>query len=329
MSVPESAATPKVSVVIPLYNKGPHIARALDSVLAQSEQDFEIVVVDDASTDGGAETVKLYADRRIRLIRRGAPGPGGHAARNAGIKASAAPLIAFLDADDNYNPEFLAVILGLARKYEAAGAYGTSFEIVAQGGRRTVSRTPSLRGTAAPDVLVSDYFRDALSGFVICASATAIRRKTFDEVGLFPEGVPLGGDLEMWMRVGARYPIAVSGYVGAVYHKDAVNRVDNGRIQGREYELVSTGLRLLAGGGLDKERERHLREHVSMFQIKTGAQLVLLGRRHQARKILRQSRTRRFLFYKLWWLFWTLLPAPVTFGAQSLKRRVLGVGGDW
>jgi glycosyltransferase involved in cell wall biosynthesis len=323
-----SAETPKISVVIPLYNKGPHIARALDSVLAQSEQDFEIVVVDDASTDGGAETVKRYSDRRIRLVRRDAPGPGGHAARNAGIKASAAPLISFLDADDNYNPDFLAVILGLARKYEAAGAYGTAFEIVDET-RRVVSRAPSLRGTGAADVLVRDYFRDALTGFVICASATAIRRETFDEVGLFPEGVPLGGDLEMWMRVGARYPIAVSAYVGAVYHKDAVNRVDNGRIQGREYELVSTGLRLLASGALDKERGRHLREHVSMYQIKTGAQLVLLGRRHQARKILRQSRTRRFLFHKFWWLFWSLLPAPVTFGAQSLKRRIIGVGGDW
>lgn len=324
-----SAEVPKVSVVIPLYNKGPHIARAIDSVLAQSERDFEIVVVDDASTDGGLEIVRRYSDPRIRLVRRDAPGPGGHAARNAGINASSAPLIAFLDADDNYNPEFLAVILAMARKYEAAGAYGTAFEIVIDGGQRSVSRTSSLREAGTADVLVRDYFRDALKGFVICASATAIRRTTFDEVGLFPEGVPLGGDLEMWMRVGARHSIAVSAYVGAVYHKDAVNRVDNGRIQGREYELVRTGLRLLASGGLDEERRRHLREHVSMYQIKTGAQLVLLGRRHQGRKSLLQSRTRIFWFKKAWWLFWSLMPAPVTFGAQTLKRKIAGPGGDW
>ena len=320
--------TPTVSVVIPLYNKGPHIARAIDSVLAQSERDFEIVVVNDASTDGGAESVGRYSDRRIRLIHRDAPGPGGHAARNAGIKAASAPLIAFLDADDNYNPEFLAVILGLEKKYEEAGAFGTSFEIV-RGNRKTVSRTSSLRGAGTPDVLVRDYFRDALSGFVICSSATAIRREIFDVVGMFPEGVPLGGDLEMWMRVGARYPIAVSRYVGAVYHKDAVNRTDTGRIQGREYELVSTGLRLLSSGGLDMNRRRNLREHVSMYQLKTAAQLVLLGQRRRARKILLQSRTRRFLLSKVWWLFWTLMPASVTVRAQRIKRIIAGPGGGW
>jgi hypothetical protein len=116
--------------------------------------------------------------------------------------------------------------------------------------------------------------------------------------------------------------------VGAVYHKDAVNRTDNGRILGREYELVSTGLKLLESAGLDRERRRNLREHVSMYQIKTGAQLVLLGRRRQGRKILLQSRTRRFFFRKLWWLLWASMPAPVTFGAQRLKRRIAGPGGD-
>jgi len=321
-----SAETPKISVVIPLYNKGPHIARALDSVLAQSEQDFEIVVVDDASTDGGPETVKRYLEPRIRLVCRDAPGPGGHAARNAGIRESRAPLVAFLDADDSYNPEFLAVILGLARKYETAGAYGTAFEIVMGAGRTFVSRTPSLRGTGAADVLVRDYFRDALTGFVICASATAVRRTTFDVVGLFPEGVPLGGDLEMWMRIGARFPIAVSGYVGAVYHKDAVNRVDNGRIQGREYELVSTGLRLLESTDLEKELRRNLREHVSMYQLKTGAQLILLGQRLKGRRSLLQSRTRKFLHKKAWWLFWSFMPPPLTLTAQKLKRLIAGPG---
>lgn len=314
--------TPKVSVVIPLYNKGPYIARAIDSVLAQSEQEFEIVIVDDASTDGGAETVKTYSDHRIRLIHRDAPGAGGHAARNAGIKNAAAPLIAFLDADDRFNPEHLAVILGLAAKYEAAGAYATCIETVWENGQRTVWKVSPLRSAGAEDVLIADFCRHAQLGPVISTSATAIPKKTFDEVGLFPEGVPLGGDLDMWMRVGVKYPVAVSAYVGCVSHRDAGNRIDTGRIKGMEYELVRTGLRLLSSAHLHKEQRRHLREYISMYQLITAKQLVLLGERDRARRMLLQCRTIKYIFRKAWWLFWTLIPTPLTLEAQRIKKRM-------
>ncbi|MDD5303369.1 MAG: glycosyltransferase family A protein, partial [Elusimicrobia bacterium] len=149
--------TPKVSVVIPLYNKGPHIARALDSVLAQSVRDFEIVVVDDASTDGGAEIVRRHHDRRIRLVGRDKPGPGGHAARNAGIKAAAAPLIAFLDADDTWEPQYLETILRMRKAYPQAGAYATAYRIYDRGGRVENRR---YHGVPEPpwEGIVPDYF---------------------------------------------------------------------------------------------------------------------------------------------------------------------------
>ena len=94
-----------VSIIIPLYNKGVFIARAIDSILAQTWQDFEIVVVDDGSTDNGPEIVKSYKDSRLRLIQQPNAGPG--AARNRGVKESSSPYVAFLDADDEYLPEFL------------------------------------------------------------------------------------------------------------------------------------------------------------------------------------------------------------------------------
>src|SRR4051812_21303164 len=101
----------KISVVIPLYNKAFHVARAIQSVLNQSYQDFEIIVVNDASSDGGEKIVQSFHDPRIRLLQRTIPGPGGHAARNAGIKDTTTSLIAFLDADDEYKPLFLETVL--------------------------------------------------------------------------------------------------------------------------------------------------------------------------------------------------------------------------
>ena len=95
----------EASVIIPLYNKGILVKRAVDSILAQTFQDFEIVVVDDGSTDDGPTIIAAYEDPRIRLIRQSNSGPG--AARNRGVKEAASDLIAFLDADDEFLPEFL------------------------------------------------------------------------------------------------------------------------------------------------------------------------------------------------------------------------------
>jgi glycosyltransferase involved in cell wall biosynthesis len=95
----------RVSVVVPLYNKARWIRRTLDSIAAQTLDDFEVIVIDDGSTDGGGELVARYPDPRIRMIRQANTGPG--AARNRGIAEARAPLIAFLDADDEWLPSFL------------------------------------------------------------------------------------------------------------------------------------------------------------------------------------------------------------------------------
>jgi glycosyltransferase involved in cell wall biosynthesis len=95
----------EISVIIPLYNKGKYIARALDSVFAQTFEDFEVIVVNDGSMDDGPDIVRTYHDPRLRMIQQANAGPG--AARNRGIRESTAPFLTFLDADDEWLPEFL------------------------------------------------------------------------------------------------------------------------------------------------------------------------------------------------------------------------------
>src|SRR5512143_913149 len=94
----------RVGVVIPLYNKGTLVRRALNSVLGQTFQNFEVVVVDDGSTDEGPDVVRECSDSRVRLIQQANAGPG--AARNRGARETQAPLLAFLDADDEWMPRF-------------------------------------------------------------------------------------------------------------------------------------------------------------------------------------------------------------------------------
>jgi glycosyltransferase involved in cell wall biosynthesis len=121
----------KVSVVVPLYNTENYVARAIDSVLAQTFQDFELIVVDDGSTDSGPDLVRKYQDPRVKYYSQSNRGPG--AARNRGIKESTSPYVSFLDADDEWLPDFLQKYLeALMRNPECDYVVGPYFEGVQQ-----------------------------------------------------------------------------------------------------------------------------------------------------------------------------------------------------
>jgi len=123
----------KITVIIPLFNKEKYITRALSSVLKQTMQDFEIIVVDDGSTDRGAQKVRMMEDHRIKLMQQ--PNRGVSAARNVGVQEAKTDIVAFLDADDEWTSEFLETILHLRDVYPGAGLYATAYEIVSPNGK--------------------------------------------------------------------------------------------------------------------------------------------------------------------------------------------------
>lgn len=114
-----------ISVVIPLYNKERYIERAVYSVLSQTFQQFEIVIVNDGSTDGSVSVIERMNNPLIRLIHQ--KNGGVSAARNRGIEEARFEYIAFLDADDEWKENHLEVIAGLIRKFPECGVFGTSY----------------------------------------------------------------------------------------------------------------------------------------------------------------------------------------------------------
>lgn len=206
---------PSISVIIPLYNKEREIGGTLRSVLAQTLQPLEIVVVDDGSTDRSAEIVRSIPSPLVRLVQQ--PNAGECAARNRAVACARGEYIALLDADDEWQPGFLAEIAAMIREFPDCGLYCTAFNIVSHDGRFP-ARTPQRRG------VVENFFRDSAGRYIAIPSASCIPRRVFDAVGGFPEGMKIAGDLYMWIKIARRYRVCFSPEPLADYSRVASNR---------------------------------------------------------------------------------------------------------
>ncbi|HEV7264441.1 MAG TPA: glycosyltransferase [Falsiroseomonas sp.] len=209
--VTPSEERPLVSVVVPTFNRASLLARALESVLAQSYGHFEVLVVDDASTDNTAEVVAAFGDRRLRYLRQ--PRNAGVAmARNRGLAEAKGALIAFLDSDDEWAPEKLARQVALMRRRpDRVGLVYTGVLEYGAGGDR-IERIPDQRG---------DLWREMLHRNVMTsASGVMIRREVAETVGGFDPGLPAIEDYEYWARIARFYEFDCVPEPLAIYHNE-------------------------------------------------------------------------------------------------------------
>lgn len=203
------------SVIIPLYNKEREIEATIRSVLAQSLQPQEIVVVNDGSTDRSAEVVRGIDSPLIRLIDQ--PNGGVSRARNRGIEAAASNYIALLDADDYWEEGFLEEIEALIEEFPHCGLYGTAFRVKSKEGLFDAP-CPAERG------VVDNFFRNSAHRYIAIPSAVVIPKAVLTAVGEFPEGMKIGEDLHLWIRIARRYEVAFSPRRLVCYSRIAENR---------------------------------------------------------------------------------------------------------
>ena len=203
------------SVIIPLYNKEREIEATIRSVLAQSYPPKEIVVVNDGSKDRSAEVVRGIDSPLIRLIDQ--PNAGECAARNRAIREATGDYVALIDADDQWEAGFLEEINRLINDFPDCGLYCTSFQVVSREGLYRAP-CPEVRG------VVENFFRDSAHRYIAIPSASAMPRKLFDEIGGFPEGMKIAGDLYMWIKLARKYRVCFSPKPLVRYLKEASNR---------------------------------------------------------------------------------------------------------
>ena len=182
---------PTVSVVIPTYNRKAALARALKTVVAQSFRHWELIVVDDASTDDTEGAVRSLGDGRLMYVRH-AQNRGGSAARNTGIHQAQGKYVAFLDSDDEWFPDKLARDVA-AFAGEGVGLVYCGKELVDPEGRLLLRRIPSLQGDLYRKLLAHD--------FIGSCSRVAVRKDILEATGEFDENLPSREDWDMWIRV--------------------------------------------------------------------------------------------------------------------------------
>lgn len=187
---------PAVSVIISTYNRGWAIADAIDSVLAQTHADFELIVVDDGSTDHTGDILARYGSKAI-VIRQ--DNRGVSAARNAGIDAASGKLIALLDSDDLWLPQKLASQVAFFSTRPEALICQTEETWIRNG----VRVNPKKRHLKPSGMI----FRPSLDLCLVSPSAVMMRRRLFDLVGRFDESLPACEDYDLWLRVSSQYPV--------------------------------------------------------------------------------------------------------------------------
>ena len=191
---------PAVTVVLPTYDREPLLWRSIRSVLDQTYEDFELIIVDDGSTDATAESVARFGDRRLRCIRL-AENRGAAAARNVGIRAATGRFIAFQDSDDEWLPSKLERHM---RAFETCGpevgVVYSDMQRIRRDGSPQYHRSPSV----VPGVLIDPGTRF----YQVCKlgiQSTVIRRECLAAVGGFNEAFPALEDLELFIRLSKRY----------------------------------------------------------------------------------------------------------------------------
>jgi glycosyltransferase involved in cell wall biosynthesis len=210
----------RFSVVIPLYNKAPYVGKAIQSVLAQTFTDYELIIVDDGSKDDSAfVAAQAIGDcSNCHLIKQ--ENAGVSIARNNGVAFSQGEYLCFLDADDWWESSFLQEMDGLIKEFPEAGIYGTSYTIVNETKHKTRVAPVGIDVGFEKGYINYCHVYSKTLIMPLTSISVAIPRLIFEESGGFPRGIKLGEDFLLWIRIALKYKVAFLNKSLAYYNQD-------------------------------------------------------------------------------------------------------------
>lgn len=272
----------KYSVIIPLYNKENHIQRAINSVLDQTLQDFELIIIDDGSTDGSFEAAKAIQDSRICIIQQ--ENRGVSAARNRGILEANYDWVAFLDADDEWLPGFLEEISLMRTTFPQCSVIGTGYFLLNHNGDIVLNNLGISVHIGWRGVL-NNYAAASRRSIPFTSSSFTASREAILHAGMYAEGVSNYEDLALYLSLSTKELIAYAYIPLTIYHLDAENRSWKG-FSPTETHLVKTGKEILDSSIVSQDFKANLYEELVRRELLRVRTLLLLGKRAEAREVL-------------------------------------------
>lgn len=213
----------KLSIIIPLYNKEKEIKHTLDTLFNQSFSDFEVIIINDGSTDGSEEIIERYDNKKIRLFNQ--ENSGAAAARNKGVELAQNEWVAFLDADDEWKSNYLEKIVAAIKEYPQAILIGTNYEIL-ENGETIVLDYPMVKKTTG---IMENYFVSGREYTPLWTSAVVMKKDVFQELGGFPTECKTCEDVDLWCKVALRGQIIYINEPLAVYNRGNTNMLSKSK----------------------------------------------------------------------------------------------------
>jgi GT2 family glycosyltransferase len=287
---------PLFSVVIPTYNSAGKVVRAVQSVLEQTLNDYELVVVDDGSSDDTAERLQPWMDR-IQYVHQANAGVA--AARNHGIEMASGCYVAFLDADDWWYERKLARVAEAAAVLPEVGLFYSPVDFVTAGGERLWTYRSEDHGVHNyPALLMTDF---------VMTSSTVVRRDVFDQVGTFDTSLASCEDWDMWIRIARSYGIHLIREPLTAYEYLAGGSLTSRTARWIEAHNAVMEKSLQADASLSRRTRRRVRAAVAYRKAKV---YLSAGDERSAALALEASLSHHWLRWEVW-LYLAVLHLPM------------------
>lgn len=230
---------PFFSVIIPLFNKADYVSECLESALNQSFDDYEIVIVNDGSTDSSVAKVESFTSDKIKLFHQ--ENLGASKARNNGVSFAKGSYIAFLDADDIWKSNHLKCLKTSIDLNPSAGLYANNYSIKYSETHISPAKLDVAVFKSQP-MMVDDFFKASMQDTIVWTSAAAIKKEKFLDYGMFNPIYLSSQDLDLWIRIALKEPIVFNPESTMVYNKSIEGSLGKSEDNDARYILLNSFL---------------------------------------------------------------------------------------